>query len=75
MGLIEVPFIEGNMSRFLLTHKYAHLIVFIVLSFYIHNFLLVVANFSPVLILLLTMNLIHLKSDNSAIYFPCTALQ
>lgn len=45
------------------------LIAFCVASFYVHNFLLVVGNYAPVLLLFFILNTLHHKQTKSAWYF------
>ena len=50
------------------------LAIFIGCSFFIHNFLLVIANYSPILMLFFTLNIIHLKSKKGNLYFIVTCI-
>jgi hypothetical protein len=47
---------------------------FVVSSFFLHNFLLVIANYSPILILFFTLNIIHLKSKKGNLNFIITCI-
>jgi hypothetical protein len=64
-----MTYFKGTVSRALLKLAYIQLIVFIISSFYYHNFLLVVGNYSPILFLFFIMNLLNVKRRKSELYF------
>tara|TARA_R110001632_G_scaffold74746_5_gene170717 strand:- start:2201 stop:2815 length:615 start_codon:yes stop_codon:yes gene_type:complete len=64
-----VTFTKGKIRSFLTGIAYIQLIAFVISSFYYHNFILVVGNYSPVLLFFFIMNLINLKKGKSERYF------
>lgn len=67
-------FFSEKTGKILSIIAYLQLAFFVVSSFYVHNFLLVIANYSPVLILFFTLNMIHLKSKKGNLYFIITCI-
>jgi hypothetical protein len=65
-------FFNEKTGKILSIIAYLQLAFFVVSSFYLHNFLLVIANYSPILILFFTLNIIHLKSKKGNLYFILT---
>lgn len=64
-----MTYFKGKESRILVIIAYIQLIAFIISSFFYHDFLLVVANYSPILFLFFIMNLLHFKRSKSESYF------
>ena len=60
-----LTYFKGKVARILLFIAYAQLIAFVISSFFLHDFLLVVGNYSPILLLFFIMNLIHIKRSKS----------
>lgn len=69
-----LTYFKGKMSQFLLLIAYIQLIVFILTSFFYHNFILVVSNYSPILMLFFFMNLRHIKRSKSELNFTIFCL-
>jgi hypothetical protein len=67
-------FIEGKMARMLIILANIQLIVFVVASFNYHNFLIVVGNYSPILLFFFVMNLLNLKRSKSELDFSLFCL-
>ncbi|MFZ4796500.1 MAG: DUF6962 family protein [Bacteroidia bacterium] len=67
-------FFSKKTGKILSIIAYLQLTFFVVSSFYLHNFLLVIANYSPVLILFFILNMIHLKSKKGNVYFVITCI-
>jgi hypothetical protein len=67
-------YFSSNFKKLFSVIAIIQLVIFASLSFYLHNFLLVIANYSPVLILFLIFNLINIKSHQSNKYFTLTCL-
>jgi len=70
---IQLFFIE-NIGKILSVIALLQLAIFIGCSFYIHHFLLVIANYSPILLLFFILNIVHLKSKKGNVYFVITCL-
>jgi len=70
---IQIFFSEKT-GKILSIIAYLQLAFFVLSSFYIHNFLLVIANYSPILMLFFTLNIIHLKSKKGNLYFILTCI-
>ncbi|MFT5513382.1 MAG: hypothetical protein ACI8SE_001789 [Bacteroidia bacterium] len=64
-----LTYFQGNGSRILLVIAYVQLVAFVIGAFFFQSFLLVVANYAPVLILFFIMNLLHVKRSKSELYF------
>jgi len=62
-------FFKGKVRRLLLILAYLQLIAFMISAFFYHNFILVVANYAPILLLFFIMNLIHIKNSKREYYF------
>lgn len=62
-------YVKRSFQNVLHTVSVLQLIAFCVASFYIHNFLLVVGNYAPVLLLFFILNTLHHKKSKSAWYF------
>lgn len=58
-------FFKKPLATFLYWIAFIQLVLFIVCSFYIHNFILVVANYTPTLLLFLLLNAIHFKKGKT----------
>ena len=67
-------FFNEKMGKILSIISYLQLAFFVVSSFFLHNFLLVIANYSPILILFFTLNIIHLKSKKGNLYLIVTCI-
>ncbi len=67
-------FFSEKTGKILSIIAYLQLVIFVVSSFLLHNFLLVIANYSPILILFFTLNIIHLKSKKGNLYFIITCI-
>ncbi len=67
-------FINEKTGKILSVIAYFQLVFFVVSSFLLHNFLLVIANYSPILMLFFTLNIIHLKSKKGNLYFIITCI-
>jgi len=69
-----LTYFNGAVSRVLLFLAYIQLIGVIITSFFYHNFLLVVANYFPILFLFFVMNLLHIKRSKSELNFTLFCL-
>jgi hypothetical protein len=67
-------FFNQKLSTILSVIAILQLVVFVCLSFYIHQFELVIANYSPVLLLFTILNAIYLKSKKGSVYFLITCI-
>ena len=67
-------FFKDKVKRVLLILAYIQLIVFMISAFFYHNFILVVANYAPVLLLFFIMNLLHIKNSKKEYYFTLFCL-
>ena len=67
-------FFKGKVKHVLLILAYLQLIGFMISAFFYHNFILVVANYSPILLLFFIMNLIHIKNSNREYFFTLFCL-
>ncbi|OYU96266.1 MAG: hypothetical protein CFE21_07615 [Bacteroidetes bacterium B1(2017)] len=67
-------FFEGNLAKVLAVIALIQLILFVGCSFIIHQFTLVIANYSPILILFTVLNILHLKSKKGNVYFVITCI-
>jgi len=67
-------FFKGKVKRLLLILAYLQLIGFMISAFFYHNFILVVANYAPILLLFFIMNLIHIKNSKREYYFTLFCL-
>jgi len=67
-------FFSEKMGKILSIIAYLQLAFFVVSSFYLHNFLLVIANYSPILMLFFTLNIIHIKSKKGNLNFILTCI-
>lgn len=67
-------FFSEKIGKILSIIAYLQLAFFVVSSFLLHNFLLVIANYSPILMLFFTLNIIHLKSKKGNLYFIITCI-
>ena len=62
-------FFKGRLLKALEIVAFIQLLSFVIASFYYHNFILVVANYSPILLLFFVMNVVHLKRGKSEVNF------
>jgi hypothetical protein len=67
-------FFSEKIGKILSIIAYLQLAFFVLSSFYLHNFLLVIANYSPILMLFFILNIIHLKSKKGNLYFIITCI-
>jgi hypothetical protein len=67
-------FFSEKIGKILSIIAYLQLAFFVLSSFYLHNFLLVIANYSPILMLFFTLNIIHLKSQKGNLNFIITCI-
>jgi hypothetical protein len=67
-------FFSENISKILSVIALIQLVIFVGCSFYIHQFLLVIANYSPILLLFFILNMLHLKSKKGNVYFVITCI-
>jgi hypothetical protein len=67
-------YFKGPLSRVLLLIAYLQLITFVISSFFYHHFLLVVGNYSPILILFFIMNVLNIKRSKSELNFTLFCL-
>jgi hypothetical protein len=67
-------FFSKKTGKILSIIAYLQLAFFVVSSFLLHNFLLVIANYSPILMLFFILNIIHLKSKKGNLYFIITCI-
>lgn len=67
-------FYSKKTGKILSIIAYLQLAFFVGSSFYVHNFLLVIANYSPILMLFFILNIIHLKSKKGNLYFIITCI-
>ncbi len=65
---IAITFFNKKVAGILQIIAYIQLVVFIGFSFTYHNFLLVIGNYSPLLLLFFILNLVHLKDGKSNWY-------
>jgi hypothetical protein len=64
-----LTYFKGKTSRILLFIAVIQLVAFIISAFFYHNFLLVVGNYSPILLLFFIMNLMHAKRSKTELNF------
>ncbi len=69
-----LTYFKGKLSRFLFIIAYTQLIAFIAVSLFYNNFLLVVFNYLPVLLLFLIMNVLNIKRSKSELHFTLFCL-
>lgn len=62
-------FFSKPIARILLVLSFVQLGAFIISSFFSTNFLLVVSNYAPILLLFFVLNLIHINKNQSHLYF------
>lgn len=67
-------FFSENIGKILSVIALLQLAIFVGCSFYIHQFLLVIANYSPILLLFFILNILHLKSKKGNVYFVITCI-
>lgn len=67
-------FFSIKIGKILSIIAYLQLTFFIVISFYMHNFIIVVANYSPILLLFFILNTIHIKANKANKYFVATCI-
>ncbi len=64
-----LTFFNGTIKKALTILAIVQLIAFITASFFYHDFLLVVGNYAPVLLLFFVLNLIHIKRSKTEFNF------
>lgn len=62
-------FIKGRIANILTIVSYIQFVGFVLASFYINNFLLVIGNYGPILLFFFLMNVINFKKGKKEKYF------
>lgn len=64
-----VAFFKGQVKQVLLYVALAQLVVFMIMSFRTHDYMLAVGNYAPVLLLFLIANIIHIRRGKAELIF------
>lgn len=64
-----LTYVKGVFRRGLLVMAFFQFVAFLITSFYYHNFMLVVANYTPVLLFFFIMNVINVNKSSSEYHF------